>query len=132
MRGGLPSLPGARLPRRTHPEVSGVVPRAACRRSMGERVHGSCGVASDLRHDDAQTLRCQFAAFRLTGSVSGFHDPSLVSVMGGDSGRAQFARALHGAGTPVLGPMDGAHERTTRQSCDELPVHSADSVCGAR
>ena len=28
-------------------------------------------------------------------------------------------------------PMDGAHERTTRQSCDELPVHSADSVCGA-
>ena len=49
------------------------------------------------------------------------------------SGRAQFARALHGAGTPVLGPMDGAHERTTRQSCDdELPVHFADSVCGAR
>ena len=47
------------------------------------------------------------------------------------SGRAQFARALHGAGTPVLGPMDGAHERTTRQSCDELPVHFADSVCGA-
>ena len=29
------SLPGARLPRRTHPEVSGVVPRAACRRSVG-------------------------------------------------------------------------------------------------
>ena len=26
----------------------------------------------------------------------------------------------------------GAHERTTRQSCDELPVHFADSVCGAR
>ena len=26
---------GARLPRRTHPEVSGVVPRAACRRSVG-------------------------------------------------------------------------------------------------
>ena len=25
----------------------------------------------------------------------------------------------------MLGPMDGAHERTTRQSCDELPVHSA-------
>ena len=29
------------------------------------------------------------AASRLTGSVTGFHDPSLVSVMGGDSGRAQ-------------------------------------------
>ena len=29
------SLPGARLPRRTHPEVSGVVPRAARRRSVG-------------------------------------------------------------------------------------------------
>ena len=28
-------VPGARLPRRTHPEVSGVVPRAACRRSLG-------------------------------------------------------------------------------------------------
>ena len=47
------------------------------------------------------------------------------------SGRAQIAHALHGAGTPVLGPMDGAHERTTRQSCDELPVHFPDSVCGA-
>ena len=34
-----------------------------------------------LRHDDAQTLRCQFAAFRLTRSVSGFHDSALVSVM---------------------------------------------------
>ena len=35
MRGGLPSLPGTRLPCGTHPEVSGVVPRAACRRSVG-------------------------------------------------------------------------------------------------
>ena len=31
----------------------------------------------------------------------------------------------------MLGPMDGADERTTRQSCDELPVHFADWVCGA-
>ena len=28
--------------------------------------------------------------------------------------------------------LDGPHERTTHQSCDELPVHFADSVCGAR
>ena len=45
-------VPGARLPRRTHPEVSGVVPRGGLPTVGAERVHGSCGVASDLRHDD--------------------------------------------------------------------------------
>ena len=79
------------------------------------------------------------AACRLTGSVSGFHDPSLVSVMvhvTPDSAPScpQDSRtlALHGAGTHVLGPMDGAHERATRQSCDQLPVQFADWVCGAQ
>ena len=40
------SLPGARLPRPTHPEVSGVVPRAACRRSVGSGFTAPCGVDS--------------------------------------------------------------------------------------
>ena len=58
----------------------------------GERVHGSCGVASQppatagwwpptfatmMHRDPAMPV----AAFRLTGSVSGFHDSALVSVM---------------------------------------------------
>ena len=48
MRGGLPSVPGARLPCGTHPEVSGVVPRAACRRSVGSGF--TARVRSGLRH----------------------------------------------------------------------------------
>ena len=74
------------------PRSSGVVPRAGLPTVGGERgsrlvwrglpAAGYCRVvASDIRHDDAQTPAMPVAAFRLTGSVSGFHDPSLVSVM---------------------------------------------------
>ena len=79
------------------------------------------------------------AAFRVTGSVSGFHDSALVSVMVHVAPDAPQAVHRTAARLPSMArerlcwaPMDGAQERTTRQSCDELLVQFADSVCGAR
>ena len=54
------------------------------------------------------------AAFRLTGSVSGFHDSSLLSVMGGESGRAQSPAPSMARERLCLcarrTALDGAHE----------------------
>ena len=52
--------------------------------------------------------------------------------MGGESGRAQSPAPSMARERLCLcarrTALDGAHERTTRQSCDELPVHFADWV----
>ena len=83
------------------------------------------------------------AAFRLTGSVSGFHDSALVSVMVHVTPDAPRAVHRTAARLPSMArerlcvrarrtALDGAHERATRQSCDQLPVQFADWVCGAQ
>ena len=77
------------------------------------------------------------ATFRLTGSVTGFPDSALVSVMVHVTPDAPNSPAPSMARERLClcarrTASDGAHERTTRQSCDEVPVHSADSVCAAR
>ena len=69
--------------------------------------------------------------------------PSLVSCLARARRRPTFLVRVARPRPPLLSecsslrmrggpPSDEAHERTTRQLCDELPVHFADSVCGAR
>ena len=72
------------------------------------------------------------AAFRLTGSVSGFHDSALVSVMVHVTPDAPNSPAPSMARERLCwarwtGPTNGRRVSGVMS----LPVHLADSVCGA-